>query len=60
MLVERKDTKFEIIQARHYEAQMDTNNHRKPNTVSKSDRFTKVKAVTEEGLNTSRKEAMNK
>ena len=52
--------KFEIIQARHYEAQMDTNNHRKPNTVSKSDRFTKGKAVTEEGLNTSRKEAMNK
>lgn len=29
-------------------------------TLSKSDRFTKVKAVTEEGLNTSRKEAMNK
>lgn len=60
VLVGRKDAKSGIIQAQHYEAQMDTSDHRRPDTVSKRWQFTEGKGITEEGLNKSKKEAMNK
>lgn len=51
--------KLAIIQT-HCEAQMDTNGHRRPDTMSTKWQVTKGKGVTEEGLNKSKKEAMNK
>lgn len=55
----RKDMKFGITHAQRYKAQMDTNDHRSSDAVSRRWPITQGKGITED-LNKSKKEAMNR